>query len=440
MKKTAIENFLFLALLVLFIFLSWSKLGPFFSNQGNYYFQKQAYDKAISSYKNSIKINPNSWIAHLGLADTYREIKDYAAATQEYKKVLKLNHLCVRAYDSLSNLYYQNGNYEEALKILIQGQKDNPDDEKIKGIAKGYCSGYFSDSLTKSTELFMAKKNKEAILILENAFRLCSGNALAYYTLAYYYLAEKSYNNAEINLNKSLEIDPQFYYSYKLLSDIYLKRGNIDKAISFAQKEISLNNTDASSYHNLGLLFMFIERYAEAIPYFKKASNIDPDNVNYLYSLASIYRDNKMYVRAIQEYKRLSALKNDYPNMHNDLADIYAVLNNSDLALQEYQQELRNCEIKLKISPLDPVTLNDYAYALNGIGQSQEASQIAEKLVAAYPRYRQAYITLSRIYQKMGKNALAINNLEQAKKIFPGTNFIDQEISSIKNNHLAGKI
>jgi len=76
--------------------------------------------------------------------------------------------------------------------------------------------------------------------------------------------------------------------------------------------------------------------------------------------------------------------------------------------------------------------LNNYAYALNGIGGSAKAEQIAEGLVLAYPRYRQAYLTLSKIYEKMNKNDLALNSLEKAKQLSSGESFIDDEISRFK--------
>lgn len=277
----------------------------------------------------------------------------------------------------------------------------------------------------------LAQKNKEAISLLENALLLCPGSALAYYTLGYYYLASQDYNNAEMNLNKSIAIDPQFRYAYKLLSDIYLKRRDIEKAVLYAQKAVSLDGSDASSCNDLGLLLMRLERYAEALPYLQKAVSLAPENVDYLYSLASIYRDNKMLSQAIEGYSKVNLLKSDYPNLHNDLADIYVVLGSPAQALVEYRQEAKYCREKLKNSPADPILLNNYAYALNGAGESSRAQEIAEGLVSAYPRYRQTYLTMSKIYEKMDKHDLALNSLEKARQLSSGESFIDDEIARL---------
>ncbi len=151
---------------------------------------------------------------------------------------------------------------------------------------------------------------------------------------------------------------------------------------------------------------MRLERYAEAVPYLRKAVSLASDNVDYIYSLGSVYRDNKMFDQAISEYNKVRVLKNDYPSLHNDLADIYVNLGRGQEALAEYRKEAKYCGEKLKNSPADPVLLNNYAYALNGSGESNRAQEIAEGLVSAYPRYRQAHLTMSKIYEKMGKRDL----------------------------------
>jgi len=434
--KKIITYILFVILLSVFIFLTWYKLGAYFYNQGNYYFELKDYGVAASYFKKAIKINPKAWMAYLGLADTYRGDKKYKEAVQEYEKVLSFNPSFPRAYEFLADVYYQQGDYPLAREILLRGQRANPMDEKIKDSLKSNCSAYLADTLAKSTDLFIAKKSREATIELEKVLQICPGNALAYYTLGYYYLSGQDYSNAEINLDKSLKIDPKFYHSYKLLSEIYLKERDMEKAILFAKKALDANNNDASGYHNLGLLLMRLERYSQALPYLQKASSLEPNNVEYAYSLASIYRDNKMLPQAVTAYKKVCVLKNDYPNLHNDLADIYAVLRMPSQALVEYEKEVQNCQRMIKDYPQDPIVLNSYAYALNGAGKLKQALEVAESLVAAYPRYRQAHLTLAKIYEKMKQGDLALGSLEKARQLSSGENFINDEIVKLKHDPL----
>lgn len=211
------------------------------------------------------------------------------------------------AWGKFAAFFCNRGNYEEAIKVLLQGQRENPSDEKIRESFKSCCLAYLADALDKSAELFLARKNKEAIPLLENALLSCPGSALAYYTLGYYYLADQDYNNAEMNLNKSIAIDPRSRHAYKLLSDIYFNKRDIEKAVLYARKTVSLDENDVSGLNDLGLLLMRLERYAEALPYLQKAVSLDPENADYVYSLASVYRDNEMFIQALEEYRKAGA-------------------------------------------------------------------------------------------------------------------------------------
>jgi len=429
--KRIIEFLLFLAVLLVFLYLAWGKLGAFFYNQGNAYFEQSLYKKAIESYENAIKVNAQSSIAHLGLAEAFRGNHDYDQAVGEYNKALKLDPLNVKAYQSLAETYALKGNYIQALNLIGQAQDKIPNEEKINQAAAECCYDYIVFTLNKSTDLFLSEKNTEAIACLKEALSVCPNFAVAVYTLGYYYYSVKDYDNAEESLKKALVIDTQFYYAYKLLSQIYFKKGDFQKELSCATKAFELNNKDASICNDLGLALMHLERYDQAAIYLKKAVFLEPNNPDYIYSLGSVYRDNKMFDQAILEYNKLNVLKNNYLNLHNDLADIYYNLGDHEAAILEYQKEAQHCQRELENNPGNPVLLNNYAYALNGLGKSQEAKEVIEKVLLAYPRYRQAYLTLSKINEKMQNAGLALKALEEAKKFSPGEDFIDNEISRL---------
>jgi len=434
--KKVIEYLLLLVALIIFLYLARGKLEAFFYNQGNGYFERFLYKEAIKSYENVLKINSQSWLARLGLAEAYRYNQDYDKAVDEYNKTLNINPLCGKAYRYLAEVYSQKGNYAEALSIINWAREKFPHDLQINQAAQECCSDFVISTLNKSMELFLKNKNLGAISLLKNTLKSCPDFAVAQYTLGYYYFSVKDYNNAEVSLKKALLIDPQFNYAHKLLSRLNFEKGNFEKELSSATEAYTLNNNDAASCNDLGLALMHLERYTEAITYLKKAVSLDPNNTDYIYSLGSVYRDNKMFNQAISEYNKLSVLKNDYLNLHNDLADIYSNLGNRALAVLEYQKEARYCQQELRNNPGSPVLLNNYAYALNGLGESEKAKEIIGGVINSYPRYRQAYLTLSKINELMQNADLALKALEKAKQLSTGEGFIDNEISRLDKQSL----
>lgn len=434
--KRIIEYLLLLAALVIFLYLTRGKLEAFFYNQGNDYSGRSLYKEAIESYGNALKINPQSWLARMGLAEAYRDNQDYDKAADEYNKALNIDPLSLKAYQALAEMYSQKGNHAEALSVISRARNNIPNNPEITQSSQECCYAFIVSTLNKSTELLLADKGLEAISLLKDALKLCPDFAVAQYTLGYYYFSVKDYANAEASLKKAILIDPQFHYAHKLLSQVYFKKGNFEKELSSARDALTINNNDASVCNDLGLALMHLERYTEAITYLKKAVSLDPNNTDYIYSLGSVYRDNKMFNQAISEYSKLIVLKNDYPNLHNDLADIYYTLDNRAQAVLEYQKEARYCQQELENNPDNPALLNNYAYALNALGESEKAREIIERVINSYPRYRQAYLTLSKINEKTQNADLALKALEKAKQLSTGEDFIDNEISRLNKQSL----
>ncbi len=431
--RRLVEILILLAVLAVFVYLAKEKLEAFFYNQGNDYLEHSLYKEAIKSYDNALRINPQSWRAHFGLAEAYRDSRDYDRAAGEYNKVLAIDPLSIKTYQFLAEMYSQEGKHIEALNTAGRAREKIPDSKEIEQLSRDCCHSFISSTLNNGTELFLGGKYKEAISLLEDAIKLCPDSAIAQYTLGYYYFFAKDYDKAEASLRRALLLDPKLHYAHRLLSQIYFKKGNFEKEVSFAKEAFVLNNEDAVACNDLGLALMHLERYAEAIVYLKKAVSLDPRNPDYIYSLGSLYRDNKMFDQAISEYNKLSVLRDDYPNLHNDLADIYANLGDQAQSASEYQKEARYCRQGLKEHPDDPVLLNNYAYALSGLNELDKAKSITETLISSYPRYRQAYLTLSRINEKMDDKASALKALEQAKRLSSGEEFINKEISRVND-------
>lgn len=429
--KKIIEYFLAFLLSGVLFFLIWSKSGAVLNNLGNYYYENSAYKKALKFYNMSIKVSPNAWMPYLGLANTHNNMGDYDMAVREYKHVLQINPLSSDAVNSLARIYTQKEMYEEALAVLRQLGKTMPGSQDSLTSA---CFSYIVNAMDRSIELFVKHKNKEAISVLSKPLKQCEGPAIAYYTLGLFYLAAQDYKNAEDYLNKALMQDQKFYSAYKLLGGIYFDKGNFDKAALYWRKAINENNRDAASYNDLGIALMNLERYEEAITFLEQAIKLDPQNKDYIYSLASVYRDNKRFEPAISEYLKLNNLQADYPGLHNDLGDIYRNLGREKEAVREFKKEKEYSEAKLAESNNNPVTLNDYAYALNSLGAPAKALEAIERVIASYPKYRQAYLTKAKIYENQAKPDLALQALRDAKQISAAGNFINIDISRIKRN------
>jgi len=431
--RKSIRLLIILSLFILLIFLGWEKLPVLLYNQGCNYYERKLYDEAIAHFRKALEISPSSAIVHYSLANAYMEKGMPDKAIEEYKKTIQADHDYIQAYHALSRIYSSHEMYEEAISQLKQAEAILPADQYTKKLLEKVYYDYTFYLLDKSTELFLSGDKTGAHNLLNKALEIKPDFTFTHYTLAYLYFTEHNYDEALRRLNRLINIDSQYGPAYKLLGDIYFEKGIYKIAISNYKKALTLNSSDPTINNDLGLALMQMERYDEALIYLKEALRLQPDNLRIRYSLASVYRDRGMFTEAVSEYKKVVSYQSDYPNINNDLGDIYRVQGENKNSIEEYKKEIKYCNSRLLINQNDPETLNNLAYAFSGIGDYSHAKEIIDKVLAVRPNYRQAHLTLAKIYERAGNINKAMEELGVAKTLSTQTNFMDRDMGRLRS-------
>lgn len=430
--KKIIESLILLALLILFIYSLRLKIAPFYYNRGNEYYERRLYEKATAYFRKSLRFNPSMAITHYMLANAYMERNMQDKAIESYKETIRIDPRYIGAYCALGQIYRDNQMYQEALALLKEAEGITSSNQEIKKLLDEVSFEYMADCLDKGTDLFLSGDKLRAYALIKEAVEARPEFGYTHYTLAYLYFNEHNYGEAEKILNKAVELDPKFWPAYKLLGDICFQKGLYEEAIRKYQVALALDYNNAVLHNDLGLALMQMERYAEALVYLKEAIRLDPGNLDIRYSLASTYRDRGMLNESISEYKKIIQVRQDYPNLYNDLGDIYILQKKKEEALEAYQKEIDYSRRRLSANPDDPAILNNLAYAINGLGEHNKAKEIIGKVLALYPKYRQAYLTLAKIHEKLGNSKETLALLAHAKTLSGQVNFIDRDIVRVK--------
>jgi len=86
------------------------------------------YNKAIESFKQSIRIEPDNAGAHTFLGIQYVELGRYKEAIEPLKQAIRLSdYYIISAYDNLGFAYYKLGRYKEAIESSKQSIRIEPD-------------------------------------------------------------------------------------------------------------------------------------------------------------------------------------------------------------------------------------------------------------------------------------------------------------------------
>lgn len=214
----------------------------------------------------------------------------------------------IGAYIDLCNIYESQGLDEEALSIMECGFKNNPENYEI-------ISSY-------GFLLIEEGMLDEGIALLQDAINV-------------------------------IDYDPEVWTH---LGTAYCKRGEFHKAWESYDKALSLDDTDALIYSNLGFLYysIFLQTkssgdHARALECYKKAIQLDPSLAAAHNGLGSAYKLIGQIDEAIACWEKALELDPDYDFAIYNLGVAYLQKRHKSLALKCFERYLR-----LKGSALTP--------------------------------------------------------------------------------------
>jgi len=125
---------------------------------------------------------------------------------------------------------------------------------------------------------------------------------------------QKSVGQAFKLAQKALTLDETNPYAHNLLSWLYLRKRQFEKAIAESERAVVLSPNHPSSLSHLGLALSVAGRPQEAIPYLEKAIRLDPSRPwPAIFFLGDTYRVMEQYEKAIPKLeKALQEAPNSY--------------------------------------------------------------------------------------------------------------------------------
>ena len=286
--------------------------------EGRYHWNKRTPDgmrKAETLFREAIEKDPNFALAYLGLADTLSMGRDPLEPAYAIEKAIELD-------DKLGEAYASRGfwramtrwEWEAAEADFIRSIELNP--------GYGTAHQWYATLLAISGRVEAAKSEMRRAIEIDPL----SPNFLADLGQMHYFARE--YDEAETYCRKALEIYPGFVFAHEYLKNIYLKKGESDKAL----EEL------------LGL-----HRSAVLSPtYSKSEGNV----LEFEAQTRAIYRQSGhhgMLRNAIKELHKLTS------GFSYGLFSSHALLGEKEKALEWLEKSFENHDFMLPFANIDPL-------------------------------------------------------------------------------------
>lgn len=166
---------------------------------------------------------------------------DYDKAIETYKKALQLDEKSALVNYEIALSYFSKGAYEETIKhsdVVLRQDKDF--------VLQAY--------LTKGSALDMLGKTEESIKLFQKAIKKTEGHYLLHYNLALNQFKINQLEEAEEQVIKAIELNPNHSSSHLMLANIHHRQGNSVQALLASHYFLFLEPDSARSVEAFTIL------------------------------------------------------------------------------------------------------------------------------------------------------------------------------------------
>src|SRR5713226_1790640 len=187
------------------------------------------------------------------------------------------------------------------------------------------------------------------------------------------------YLSSTEKLTATLKTERNSVPVHYLLGLNYYRLREYPKAVAQLERVLQLSPEYALAAFQLGLAYARAGDFERAIPALKRALELDATNFSAAYNLGIVYEQKQMVPEAMAAFRHALSIAPDYPLAHRGLGEALLYQGQVDDALTELRRAV-------ELSPLDPGNHAALAKALSAKGLDNEAQEEMYKAQQARPQ------------------------------------------------------
>ena len=337
----------FLAMLSLSVLMAGSALAQKMSpelaekyNAGQELFDKRLYQKALVAFDEVIKIDGKNALAYRARGKTYRKLRNYSKAIEDYQMATSIKPDYVAAYFEMGDMQLQTKDYAGAQASMQKVLAIDPNFEEGKARDK------LKDAYIKEGNRLYGRRNyKAAVTQYESATQVDPSAATVFYNLGLAHYKARSVNAAREALETAIELNPNYGRAHRVLGDIFKATGKNSSAARAYSNAIQADAKDTLARLRLAGVYQAMKQNSKAISVLSTAAKIDPKDARVQTALGQAYFNAKQYKSSIAAYKRALGIKNT-PEANYRIAEPYVELGQYQNAINHARKALSSSQWK----------------------------------------------------------------------------------------------
>jgi len=322
--------------------------------------------KAAAAFTKVTEIEPEKAEAHYGLGLVLASMMKFQEAAVALEQAISLGIPVKEIYFELGGIYESLNDWGKAAAAYEKFINSKPEVAWNAFLRLGICRMNMGEYEAAVAALIEAEKGQPKDLKIK-------------YSLAEVYQKAGQLEKAEEVFDQMAVLNPKDAKSYYMqIIGLYDAAGEPEKAIGPIRKVIELEPSNEANYYNLGLMFFKLERYPEAVEAFKKCLEIKPEYSNAWFQIASAEFQQKKYKEAISAYK-------NYVTQAPNEASGWLSIGVCYMYLKDYESALEPLKKCVDLNPASGPALYNLAVCYINLYDEYSAGEIQKKLAGIDP-------------------------------------------------------
>ena len=237
------------------------------------------------------------------------------------------------------------------------------------------------------------------------------------YDLADTYRNQQHWQKAAIALQRSIELRPDFFWSYHHLGDVLTKLQQWNQAVSVYRRAVELEPNFFWSCHNLADALSKLQQWEQAVSVYRRAVELDPNFFWSWHNLADALSKLQQWEQAIANYLQAIQLQPQHKLVYQKLGTAFKQRGSLEESIQYYRQAIQSPEQNSIFSLLKakPQLLLDLAHTLAREHQAIGAIIIYYLVLEIQPNQTDVLQQLAQLLQQ--QNQLEQNIISRRQKL-----------------------
>jgi tetratricopeptide (TPR) repeat protein/S1-C subfamily serine protease len=342
------------------------------------------------------------YLAYYGKSFVLSKQEKYPEAIKSLGSAISKKYDFFPAYLQLTRVYRKSGQHKKALDTIetiierFKNENENP-----------------SLLFEKYLSLESLGRYSEALDAITQAIKLAP-RAVFYSLRGASYTNLKQYENAIIDYDKAVQLNPLYAEIYANRGLTYFNLGKLEDAIVDYNKAIQLDPQNARTYNNRALTYNGQDLYEKRIADYSKAIKLDPK-----YTLAYFNRGNTYFILN-QKYImfQLNELVKNIDNIGDELRNPLYTANYKKSGNTYCDKASSDLTIAIKLNPLFAEAYNRRGTVYMDLNQTEKAFVDFNNAIAINPQYAEAYDSRGEAYYEIGNPSEGMKDLITADKLY----------------------